>query len=1156
MTPTTTIHPTANALDQTKSSGVQRGVVMPVALTLLTIFSAGTAQAVDYTWDPTSSDSATTEGAGNWDTTTTNWTTDVGATNEVGGTGSDPFNEDLIFGGGTLGTAGTVTLTETGNDYGSIEFLATNAGTYTIDLNGNEVELKRSGNTFLIGEDATITDIAGGGTLTLNGSRQFNFTDSSKTLSISAVIAGGGGTYSVGTGGTLDLSGVNTFTSDLTLSNQSQLVISGAGQLGSGSYAGNITMNQGTDFTYASSADQTLSGIISDDGTGNGSNDVNVSGSGTLTLTGTNTYTGRTNISTTLEIQNSEALGTGLVVLTGGGELQFGADALDLSEDVLVQNSGDNRTIRLDLAGTNTGTLSGELDIRRNGAQLFDIDVGADDTLSVTSVIIGAGSAGLTKEGDGTLIIEANSTYTGATTVNGGTLEISATAGSNNPDSSSYQINNGSTLFLNETTANNLILGVGVGDITFGSSDPGGTLQLFGNTIFRNQTITTTGGAKNFITGSVFNLQNSRSIIFDTAVGTDVDGIDLEVSATISGGDIIKNGAGTVSITNSANSLGTQEGGGAGEINTVTINAGTLEVGGAGRLQSGSYAGAITNAGIFKYNSTNDQTLSGVISGSGALTKDNTSTLTMTGANTYSGATNINAGILRADVADVAATGALGNGGDITFTGGTLQYTANSAGSDYSTRIKSSTSAMTFDTNGQNVTFATKFANTNTGGLTKLGAGELSVVLDSSSYTGLTKVDGGTLVLGNNTVNNTNTSSSGFEINNGSTLQFERGDLGILIGGKTFTFDSNGGGALEVNGSALLWRDNTIVTNGGLQNTFSGTAGVNVQNNLNNAATQARALTFDVADGSDEVDLLVSTNVANAKLIKNGAGTVALTSSANELTLASQTVTINAGTLEIGGAGRLNVGNYSQAITNDGTFKYNSSADQTLSGVISGSGALTQSGAGTLTLSGANTYTGATTVSAGILLINNTTGSGTGTGAVTVASGASLGGSGTISGATTIQSGGFLAPGNSPGILTFSGDLTLASGSFTNMEITGSTRGTDYDGIDVDGALTYGGTLTLTSNTLIGVGEYNLFDFTSESGDFSSITLSGTAYANNTFTQDGDVWDAIVDNQTYTYSQVTGNLVVATAAVPEPETFALLGGLLALTYVLGRRRRR
>ena len=611
---------------------------------LLAAFAfTSTSHAVDYTWDPTSGDSVVTEGAGNWDTTTTNWTTDVGVTNTNAPAGA--FTSDLIFGGGTLGTAGTVTLNATGNDYGSIEFLATNAGTYTIDLNGNEVELKRSANTFRIGEDATITDIAGGGTLTLNGSKAFVFTDSSKTLSISAVIAGGGGTYTLASGGTLDLSGVNTFTSALTLNNQSQLVISGAGQLGSGSYAGNITMTRGTDFTYASSADQTLSGIIATTEPATEDNDVNVSGSGTLTLTGTNTYTGRTNISTTLEIQNSEALGTGLVVLTGGGELQFGADALDLSETVLVQNSGGNRTIRLDLAGTNTGTLSGQLDIRRNGAQLFDIDVGADDTLSVTSVIIGAGSAGLTKEGDGTLIIEANSTYTGATTVNGGTLEISATAGGNSPGSASYQINNGSTLFLNETTASNLILGVGVGDITFGSSDPGGTLQLNGNTIFRNQTITTTGGAKNFITGGGFNLQNSRSIIFDTAVGTDGDGIDLEVSATISSGDIIKNGAGTVSLTNSANNLGLQ-GGATGDPNTVTINAGTLEVGGAGRLQSGSYAGAISNNGTYKHNSSANQTISGVISGTGAVVKDNSSTLTLSGDNTYSGNTTVSAGTL------------------------------------------------------------------------------------------------------------------------------------------------------------------------------------------------------------------------------------------------------------------------------------------------------------------------------------------------------------------------------------------------------------------------------------------------------------------------------------------------------------------------------
>ena len=78
--------------------------------------------------------------------------------------------------------------------------------------------------------------------------------------------------------------------------------------------------------------------------------------------------------------------------------------------------------------------------------------------------------------------------------------------------------------------------------------------------------------------------------------------------------------------------------------NTVTINAGTLEIGGAGRLVNGNYAGAISNDGTFKYNSTNAQELSGVISGTGAVVKDNSSTLTLSGDNTYSGNTTVSAG--------------------------------------------------------------------------------------------------------------------------------------------------------------------------------------------------------------------------------------------------------------------------------------------------------------------------------------------------------------------------------------------------------------------------------------------------------------------------------------------------------------------------------
>src|SRR5205085_5657079 len=78
------------------------------------------------------------------------------------------------------------------------------------------------------------------------------------------------------------------------------------------------------------------------------------------------------------------------------------------------------------------------------------------------------------------------------------------------------------------------------------------------------------------------------------------------------------------------------------------------------------------------------------------------------------------------------------------------------------------------------------------------------------------------------------------------------------------------------------------------------------------------------------------------------------------------TTTINSpAVFAIGGAGQLGGGSYAGNIVNNGTFNFNSTASQTLSGTISGAGPLKQSNAGTLILTHANSYTGGTTVSNG-----------------------------------------------------------------------------------------------------------------------------------------------------------------------------------------------
>ena len=566
------------------------------------------------------------------------------------------------------------------------------------------------------------------------------------------------------------------------------------------------------------------------------------------------------------------------------------------------------------------------------------------------------------------------------------------------------------------------------------------------------------------------------------------------------------------------------------------------------------------------------------------LTKTDVGTLILNGANTYTGTTFINGGTVVAGVNDVAATsGALGNGGSIDFGGGTLQYAAGIT-QDYSSRIVNSGSAISVDTNGEEVLWDTALANTNTGGLTKEGSGLLRIRA-TSNYDGATTINEGTLRI-RNVTGSTGWKPGAIYINNGSTLEFTGTSQTILQSvGDTITFDSNGGGSMVMNKNTI-WRNTPIVTTGGAQNTVSGTY-FNGQ-----AGGGSNRVIYDVAEGTDAggIDLLVSSEHRNVGgITKNGAGTLALSSGTNSMN--GGTLIINDGTLEIANNGRLQSGSYADAITMNGDaatiFRYNSNQAQTLSGVISGAGSLEKDNSSTLTLSGANTYSGNTSVSAGTLalshaslnnIISNSSIIDVAGGATLdvsgltngfeLASGQTLSGAGTVTGGMTIGSGSVLSPGNSPGTQNHTGDLTWADGGTYLWEINDSagSQGADpgWDWLDITGAL------DLTSLTAggftIDIDSLTLGNVAGNAAGFTGLAFDGYPDVDASFTiaTAGSIsgFDAslfslddsgFVNGGYWEIREDANSLVLDFYAVPEPSSAALLG-LGGLALMLRRKR--
>jgi fibronectin-binding autotransporter adhesin len=345
----------------------------------------------------------------------------------------------------------------------------------------------------------------------------------------------------------------------------------------------------------------------------------NLTGDGTFKASGTLEII-QTSLGSTVD------LGSGALFHVESGIYRFGGSSIgdwssnlsDMQVDAGATFSGAATPIVVD-------ALDGGGTVQIGGGITVGVDNGSGSFSGVIENSASGGSAfTLSKSGSGTQTLSGANTYSGVTTVNGGALTLEASGALS---AGNYEINNGASL---QTTVGINISGK---TFTFGNSGGGSIAFSGGNMRVGGTTFVTTGGATSFISGTLLDL---GSPTYNVADGP--DDVDLQVSNSHNRGGIIKSGAGTLRLTSTANNL---------QSNPIDINAGVLELGEGGRLINGHYSGNITNDGIFRHNSTNDQTLNGIISGAGVLVKDNTSTLTLTGASTYTGDTTISGGTLR-----------------------------------------------------------------------------------------------------------------------------------------------------------------------------------------------------------------------------------------------------------------------------------------------------------------------------------------------------------------------------------------------------------------------------------------------------------------------------------------------------------------------------
>jgi fibronectin-binding autotransporter adhesin len=208
-----------------------------------------------------------------------------------------------------------------------------------------------------------------------------------------------------------------------------------------------------------------------------------------------------TSATANLQIGNSSTTLTGVLTLNGG--------TVNGVANTLVANRSATRD--LTLANANSGAGSGNQTMAvRLGITNGVIDVSTlGRTLTISSVVSQQNNnSGFTKTGAGTLTLSGINTYTGTTTINGGTLNANTTtSGSNSATGTgAITINNGGELAGTGSALGAVTINSG-GRLTAGTGAVNQTLTVastaFGsNSIFRAQVTGTGGTADNGLAGA------------------------------------------------------------------------------------------------------------------------------------------------------------------------------------------------------------------------------------------------------------------------------------------------------------------------------------------------------------------------------------------------------------------------------------------------------------------------------------------------------------------------------------------------------------------------------------------------------------------------------------------------------------------------------